>query len=322
MLPEAIPTVRVTGRFLTPEGKPLAGQVIFRAPGMVTFPDSDVILGGPVAAPLDSTGAFEIVLPATDAPDMNPSGWSYSVAEQLAGVPMNRTYQVLLPAETPAVDLADIAPTDPTTPTYVAVRGDSAYEIAVENGYAGTVEQWLASLVGPVGPAGSVDTVNGQAGPDVTLTAVDVGAAPTVHTHTPAQVGSIAVAEKGAPSGVATLDPTGKLTAAQRPARSASRSVVITAATPGTWTVWQAPRPVTVTGVRAYRTGGTAATVNARRGSVDLLTADLSLTTVDTWLTGPSMQNTAISAGDSLAVSVRSATGGPTVTIQLDYQEA
>jgi hypothetical protein len=204
MLPDGIPTVRVTGRFLTPAGEPLAGQVVFRAtPGMVTFPDSDVILGGPVTAPLDATGAFAVTLPATDAPDMNPTGWSYSVAEQLAGVAMNRVYQVLLPADDPEVDLADIAPTDPTTPTYVAVRGDSAYEVAVKNGFVGSVAQWLASLVGaqgvkgdtgatgpqgvagpqgqqgPQGPAGApgvVQSVNGKSQAAVVLAAADVGA--------------------------------------------------------------------------------------------------------------------------------------------------
>lgn len=187
MLPEGIPTVRVTGRFLTPEGKPLAGQVIFRAPGMVTFPDSDVILGGPVAAPLDSTGAFEVVLPATDAPDMNPTGWSYAVAEQLAGVPMNRTYSVLLPAETPAVDLADIAPTDPTTPNYVAVRGDSAYEVAVEAGYVGTVEQWLASLIGPRGVKGDTGPRGSQVYTGTTTPPDTLGADGDVYTqHTTA----------------------------------------------------------------------------------------------------------------------------------------
>lgn len=187
MLPEGIPTVRVTGRFLTPEGKPLAGQVIFRAPGMVTFPDSDVILGGPVAAPLDSTGAFEVVLPATDAPDMNPTGWSYSVAEQLAGVPMNRTYQVLLPAETPAVDLADIAPTDPTTPNYVAVRGDSAYEVAVEGGFVGSVEQWLASLVGPQGVKGDTGPRGSQVYTGTTAPPTGLGTDGDVYTqHTTA----------------------------------------------------------------------------------------------------------------------------------------
>ncbi|MFI6371002.1 collagen-like protein [Streptomyces sp. NPDC050546] len=176
---------------------------MFRAPSLITFPDSDVILGGPVTAPLDAQGAFAVTIPATNAPGMNPTGWSYSVAEQLAGVQMNRVYQVLLPAESPAVDIADIAPTDPTTPTYVAVRGDSAYEVAVKAGFVGTVAQWLASLVGaqgvkgdtgatgpagaqgvkgdtgaqgPTGAPGVVQSVNGKSQAAVVLAAADVGA--------------------------------------------------------------------------------------------------------------------------------------------------
>ncbi|MEV7205708.1 MULTISPECIES: hypothetical protein [unclassified Streptomyces] len=183
MLPEGIPTVKVTGRFLTPAGQPLAGQVVFRGPGMVTFGEFDVILGGAVTAPLDANGAFEVELPATDAPGMNPSDWSYSVAEQLTGVSMSRTYQVLLPAETPAVDLADIAPTDPTTPTYVAVRGDSAYEVAVEQGFAGTVEQWLASLVGDQGPQGETGAPGSQVYTGTTAPAADLGVDGDVYTQ-------------------------------------------------------------------------------------------------------------------------------------------
>ncbi|MGW2130466.1 GDSL-type esterase/lipase family protein [Streptomyces coelicoflavus] len=158
----------MTGRYLSldDDGQPMSGQVIFRAPSLITFPDYDVILGGPVAAPLDATGRFEVELPATDAPGMNPSGWSYSVAEQLAGVPMNRVYNVLLPSDVPAVDIADIAPTDPTTPTYVAVRGDSAYEVAVEAGFVGTEAEWLASLVGAQGPKGDPGNTLGVYVPD------------------------------------------------------------------------------------------------------------------------------------------------------------
>ncbi|WP_432155521.1 hypothetical protein [Streptomyces sp. bgisy153] len=263
MLPEGIPTVRVTGRFLTPDGKPLAGQVVFRAPGMVTFGEFDVILGGPVTAPLDATGAFEIVLPATDAPGMNPTGWSYAVAEQLAGVAMNRTYQVLLPAETPAVDLADIAPTDPTTPTYVAVRGDSAYEVAVKQGFVGTVAQWLASLVGPkgakgdtgaqgpegddayevavaagysgtraqwlaslVGPKGDKGDRGGQGpagAPGVVQSVNGISAAAVVLDA--AAVHAVPDTAPGAPNGVAQLDANGKVPAAQLPASSGGGAV-------------------------------------------------------------------------------------------------
>jgi hypothetical protein len=43
----------------------------------------------------------------------------------------------------------------------VGPAGESAYALAVDNGYTGTVQQWLASLVGPAGSAGSL----GPAGP-------------------------------------------------------------------------------------------------------------------------------------------------------------
>ncbi len=123
VLPENIPSVTVRGRFLDPSGRPLSGAVTFRAPAQLTFPQSDVILGGPVVAQLDAQGSIEVTLPATDAPDMDPSGWAYIVAEQLAGIPVGRTYNILLPTAQPLVDLADIAPTDPSKPNYVGVPG-------------------------------------------------------------------------------------------------------------------------------------------------------------------------------------------------------
>lgn len=35
------------------------------------------------------------------------------------------------------------------------VAGDSAYDVAVDNGFVGTEEEWLESLVGPQGPQGN-----------------------------------------------------------------------------------------------------------------------------------------------------------------------
>ncbi len=43
-------------------------------------------------------------------------------------------------------------------------RGFSAYEIAVQNGFTGTEEEWLASLKGPKGDTGGVNSVNGMTG--------------------------------------------------------------------------------------------------------------------------------------------------------------
>lgn len=58
--------------------------------------------------------------------------------------------------------------------------GESAYQIAVANGFVGTEAQWLASLVGPVGPA---STVPGPAGPASTVPG-PAGAAATVAVGT------------------------------------------------------------------------------------------------------------------------------------------
>ncbi|MDV9190773.1 phage tail protein, partial [Streptomyces sp. SR27] len=214
MLPDTIPTVTVRGRFLAPNGVPLSGAIVVRAPAQLTFPQADVILGGPVTVQLDAQGAFEVTLPATDAPDMDPSGWAYIVTEQLAGIPVGRSYNVLLPRAQPEVDLADIAPTDPTKPNYVGVpgptgapgpKGDSGEPGATgapgpkgdrgDPGATGTAgprgdrgdpgatgtpgpkgDSGEPGATGATGPAGVVQSVNGKSEAAVVLSAADVGA--------------------------------------------------------------------------------------------------------------------------------------------------
>ncbi|WP_253916870.1 right-handed parallel beta-helix repeat-containing protein [Streptomyces sp. MNP-20] len=177
-LPPSIPTVTVHGTYVGPDGRPLAGTVTFSPPALLTFPESDLFIAGPVIASLDEKGRFQATLPATDAPGMQPSGWAYVIKENLSGVIGGRTFSVLLPKKLPDVDLADIVTADPSTPHYVPVPGLSAYEIAVENGYTGTEAEWLGSLKGQKGDPGngSVDSVNGYLGPQVVLKPTDVGA--------------------------------------------------------------------------------------------------------------------------------------------------
>ncbi len=52
------------------------------------------------------------------------------------------------------VDTYTIYFTNGETTTFTVTNGKSAYELAVENGYQGTVEEWLASLVGETGANG------------------------------------------------------------------------------------------------------------------------------------------------------------------------
>ncbi|WP_439676009.1 phage tail protein [Embleya sp. MST-111070] len=205
MLPTGLPTVTVTGRYLSPDGTPLSGNVIFRAPAMLTFGEFDVLLGGPVRSTLDAQGQITVTLPATDAPGMEPTGWSYTVAEQLAGVAEQRSYQLLLPRAEPRVDLADVAPRDPTKPNWLPVvgpegpRGEQGPQ--GERGVIGP--QGDRGEQGPRGADGLVQSVNGKATPAIVLGAADVGAVP-----------STAV---GAPGGVAQLGGDGRVLAAQLP---------------------------------------------------------------------------------------------------------
>ncbi|QAX95006.1 minor tail protein [Streptomyces phage Sebastisaurus] len=154
-LPPSIATVKVRGQYRGPDGRGLQGTVTFTGPGLLTFPDADLFIAGPVVARLDEYGAFEVTLPATDNEGMNPSDWSYTVKENLTGVTGARTFALLLPKDTAEIDLADVAPADPLTPTYVPVPGPSAYEVAVSQGFAGTEADWLTSLIGPVGAPGN-----------------------------------------------------------------------------------------------------------------------------------------------------------------------
>ncbi len=211
MLPESIPTVTVTAHYLTPDGRPLSGTVAFEPPSMLTHSATDVMLGGPIEARLDDDGRMQVTLPATDTPGMNPESWAYTVTERLSGVPGRRPYKILLPAEHPRVDLAEIAPADPGTPDYVPVAGPAGppgdkgapgsriltgdTPPAENLGSSGdlmlrtdTGDLWqrgendwgkpVGNFMGPQGApgTGNVDTVNGKPGPDVKLTAEDVGA--------------------------------------------------------------------------------------------------------------------------------------------------
>ncbi|QAY26943.1 minor tail protein [Streptomyces phage Shawty] len=171
-LPNEIPTVRVTGTYRGPDGRALKGTVTFTGPPLLTFSESDLFIAGPVVATLDEAGQIidadgniGVHLPATDAPNMNPTGWLWTVKENLTGVTGARTYSMVLPKDTlnNTVDLADVAPANPATPNYVAVPGPSAYEVAVAEGFTGTEAEWLDSLEGPQGPQG-IQGVKGDTG--------------------------------------------------------------------------------------------------------------------------------------------------------------
>lgn len=121
-LPGGVPSVRLTGRYIAPDGTPLSGTVSFAPPSVLTLPASDVIATTAAKVTLDTTGAFEVDLIPTDVPGMSPQRWSYQVTEKLKGIPP-RVFHIMLPGGTGPVDLADIAPVSPYAGNYLPVAG-------------------------------------------------------------------------------------------------------------------------------------------------------------------------------------------------------
>ncbi|MFI8312449.1 phage tail protein [Streptomyces microflavus] len=252
MLPETIPTVTLTARYLTPDGRPMSGTVDFRPPALLTHAGEDLFLGGPTRATLDPEGRLRVRLPATDGPGWNPAVWTYTVTERLSGLGRNsRSYQIVLSADHPTVDLADIAPADPANPQYVAVPGPA--------GRPGEL-----GPQGPAGPAGAVHSVNGKTDPDILLTAADVSALDT--------------ARAGAPGGVATLGADGLVPAAQLPAGGGAVASVngktgnVTLAATDVGALSQAAGDARYLAVD----GSPVTSVNGRTGPVVLTAADVS----------------------------------------------
>ena len=101
--------VRVSGRFVSIDGLPLAGSLVFAARVTQTkdLAAQVTVIGAPIRVNLDDSGAFTIVLPATDDPDLNPTDFTYRVTEHFSN---GLAYDIALPLAAPDVDIIDLAP--------------------------------------------------------------------------------------------------------------------------------------------------------------------------------------------------------------------
>jgi hypothetical protein len=88
----------------------------------------------------------------------------------------------------------------------------------------------------------------------------------------------------------------------------------------GTFNVWRANTPCTASMVLGYRDTGSTAAVSASKNGLPLLSAPLTLSSNDTWVSSSVLQNQNFNTGDILAMSLVSFTG-PTneITIQVSF---
>jgi hypothetical protein len=168
-LPAAWTQVPITGTFVHLDGSPAAGEKVYfvMAQDGVVIDDTIIPRGG-LRITLDQDGSIPagFKLPSTDDPDLNVKDWTYTVFEEFEGGRPPYAIQVPYEKEDEGIDLATVVPVVP--PSEVAgIQGPpglNAYELAVQQGFVGTLNDWLESLLGPTGPTGATGA-QGPVGP-------------------------------------------------------------------------------------------------------------------------------------------------------------
>lgn len=112
--------ITVTGKYILLNGSPAAGTVSFAASQtLIDSVANEIVVPVAITAVLGVDGTVSVVLPATDDPDLAPTGWAYTVTENILGARVQRTYMIQLSVSLPGdtVDLADLVPVEAVTPT-------------------------------------------------------------------------------------------------------------------------------------------------------------------------------------------------------------
>ncbi len=131
-LPAAVSTTQVTGRFTNLNGSPAVGRVTFATSVLLRVTGApDLIVPGSYTALLDANGVFALALPATNDPDITPSGWLYTVTISIAGSHVD-SFDCQVPMSAVPLQLRDLTPA-------VAVAAVSSYILVSQVGAAGGV---------------------------------------------------------------------------------------------------------------------------------------------------------------------------------------
>jgi hypothetical protein len=163
-----------------------AGKLVFLDP--VTC---DVLNGELV----DSQGVAGIQLVSNLNTALNPPGWNWELRLEIPDKAIGPMYFDVEPDVT--TDLSQIAVVPSGSRGIGVVRGESAYELAVDNGFVGTVEEWLASLQGTDGSGGPTNlAIQSRDTISVTLKANEGGQLAVLPRATTALAGVMAAADK------------------------------------------------------------------------------------------------------------------------------
>lgn len=165
MFPEGTPTVTLTGTLPgAAVGTPFTGRVVLTPSAELIDTTRHAIYPGGGRVDFANDGTFTVVLIPNNASGILPVGWKWQVDVQPLRGRRIIFWTDIHGADGATIHLDSLVPVPaPGGGPGPGPAGESAYEVAVDEGFDGTVSEWLASLTGPAGVDGS-DGADGQDG--------------------------------------------------------------------------------------------------------------------------------------------------------------
>lgn len=153
--PTGTPVVTLTGTLPSAvAGTGYGGQVVLTPSALLTDTARHAVYpGGGKTDIVDGTFTVQVI--PNDAAGILPTGWRWYVDVQPSKGKRAAFWCDIHGADGTTIHLDELVPAQAPGGGTTGTPGKSAYEVAVEQGYSGTVTQWLASLVGPTGPQGA-----------------------------------------------------------------------------------------------------------------------------------------------------------------------
>lgn len=166
--PAGTPVVTLVGTLpAAAGGEPFDGRVILTPSAELIDSARHAVYpgGGQVAF---TAGAFSVLVIPTNAAGIEPDGWRWQVDVQPRGAKRITFWAAIEGVDGDTVHLDDLVPVPAPgggSAGGAGPPGESAYEVAVSEGFVGSVGQWLASLVGPAGATGATGASGAQGAP-------------------------------------------------------------------------------------------------------------------------------------------------------------
>lgn len=134
--------VNITGTYIGRDGVPCVGSVILSSPQLV-LRSGTIVPAADIVFDLVN-GVFSGQIPATDDPNAAPTGWVYTVTENVPGG--RQGFQIVAPHTSPGIDLSTVVPVIMPQPPV------GPYPLVTQQQLASQVVPTGASLVGYLAP--------------------------------------------------------------------------------------------------------------------------------------------------------------------------